>query len=56
MLKKTILVYCLTVFLSVFFVFSSAINTASAAEPTFAPDAIDQGIQSLISPRKYNGV
>ena len=56
MLKKTILVYCLTAFLSVLFIIPGAINTASAAESTVAADAIDQGIQSLISPRLYNGV
>ena len=36
------------------------ISTTYAAEATaaatFVPDAIDQGIQSLISPRLYNGV
>ena len=56
MLKKTILVYCLTAFLSAFFIIPGAINPASAAESTVAADAIDQGIQSLISPRLYNGV
>ncbi len=56
MLKKTILVYCLTAFLSALFIVPGAINIVSAAESTFAPDAIDQGIQSLISPRLYNGV
>lgn len=55
MLKKTILVYCLTAFLSVLFIIPGAINTASAAESTVAADAIDHGIQSLISPRLYNG-
>ena len=56
MLKKTILVYCLFAFLSALFITPGAINTASAAESAFAPDTIDQGIQSLISPRLYNGV
>ncbi len=55
MLKKTILVYCLIAFFSVLFIVPGAINTAAAAESAFVPDAIDQGIQSLISPRLYNG-
>ena len=57
MLKKTMLVYCLIAFLSAVFIAPGAINTTYAAEAaTVAPDAIDQGIQSLISPRLYNGV
>ena len=56
MLKKTILAYCLFAFLSALFIVPGAINIVSAAESAFAPDAIDQGIQSLIRPRLYNGV
>ena len=60
MIKRTMILGGLVIVLNVLMAVPVSVSTTYAAEATaaatFVPDAIDQGIQSLISSRLYNGV